>query len=766
MLTKKMIINLWVILVLGSLIDAQNNESVYVPETEPAVIMKLHQWQDLKFGLLIHWGPYSQWGIVESWSICSEDEPWCRRKNINYIEYKKEYENLKTSFNPVDFYPENWAEAARYAGMKYVVFTTKHHDGFCMFDTRYTDYKITDPLCPFSTHPLADATKEIFKAFRKQGFWIGAYFSKPDWHSEYYWWPNFATPDRNVNYDIKKYPERWEKFIDYTYGQIDELISNYGKIDILWLDGGWVRKMEREEILARLVDPNYKFIRFQNQDIRMEQIVEKIRSKQPELIVVDRAVPGKYQNYLTPENSVPEGLLPYPWETCLPMATSWSHVPGDTYKSPRQVIQILIDIVAKGGNLLLNIGPDSMGNFDEEAYNRLKRIGEWMKINGEAIYETRPLYPYAFGKIRLTQKDPNIVYAFYLPEESETTLPGKILISGVFPKKETSVYFLGQAAPLNWEEAGNGMVIDIPDRLKENLPCDHAWVIKITDAIPETVSLLGERLYAFPPEPSVWENYIKAKFNFMQDADEDNTIWFGRRAAYLSHYREAVRIFTQGLERFPKSYRLYRHRGHRFITLRNFDRAVEDLLNASKLMGNCPLEIEPDGVPNKLNIPLSNTQFNVYYHLGLSYYLRKEYEDARIAFEKCLEFSNNDDLLVATSYWLYLTLHKIGERIISLEILNRIYPEMEIIENDAYFRLLLLYKGEVTEEAMSSWMEKDEIDHATIGYGLGNWYLFKGDTVKAYDIFKKVIEGNNWAAFGYIAAEADLAHNEVISVHN
>lgn len=765
-MTEKMILNLWMVLVLVSFIFAQEHKAVYVPETEPAVILKLQQWQDLKFGLLMHWGPYSQWGIVESWSICSEDEPWCRRKNQNYIEYKKEYENLKTSFNPVDFDPERWAEAARYAGMKYVVFTTKHHDGFCMFDTKYTDYKITDPGCPFSTHPLADVTKEIFKAFREQGFWIGAYFSKPDWHSEYYWWPNFATPDRNVNYDINKYPERWEKFIDYTHGQIDELISNYGKIDILWLDGGWVRKMEREEILARLVDSKYKFIRFQNQDIRMEQLVEKMRSKQPELIMVDRAVSGKYQNYLTPENRVPEELLPYPWETCMPMATSWSHVPGDTYKSPRQLIQFLIDIVAKGGNLLLNIGPDSKGGLDEEAYDRMKCIGEWMKINGEAIYETRPVYPYASGKIRLTQKDPNIVYAFYLPEESETTLPGKIFISDVFPRKKTSVFLLGQAAPLNWEEAGNGMVIDIPDFLKENLPCDHAWVIKIMDAIPETVSLLGERFYAFPPKPSVWKNYLKAKFNFMQDADEDNTIWFGRRAAYLSNYREAVRIFTQGLERFPRSYRLYRHRGHRFITQRNFDLAVEDLLNASRLIENRSLEVEQDGVPNKLNIPLSNTQFNVYYHLGLSYYLKKEYEDARVAFEKCLEFSNNDDLLVAVTYWLYLTLGKRGDQKKSSEILSRIDPEMVLVENDAYFKLLLLYKGEVTEESMLSWMEKDDINRATIGYGLGNWYLFKGDTVKAYDIFKKVIKGNNWAAFGYIAAEADLANHEAISVYN
>lgn len=759
LMIKKMICSLWVVGVLCTLINAQDNETVYIPETDPAVVLRIQEWQNLKFGLLMHWGPYSQWGIVESWSICSEDEPWCRRKNENYVEYKKDYENLKRTFNPVNFSPEKWAEAARNAGMKYVVFTTKHHDGFCMFDTQYTDYKITDSECPFSSHSLADITKEIVNAFREHGFWIGAYFSKPDWHSEYYWWPNFATPDRNVNYDIKKYPDRWEKFIEYTHNQIEELIKNYGKIDILWLDGGWVRKREREEIAMRLLDPNYKFIRFQNQDIHMEQLVKTIRFKQPELIVVDRAVPGKFQNYLTPENRIPDKMLPYPWETCMPMATSWSHVPNDTYKSPRQLIHLLVDIVAKGGNLLLNIGPDSKGNFDDDAYDRLKQIGEWMHINSEAIYDTRPVYPFADGKIRLTQIDPNIIYVFYLLEETEESLPEKIFISNVFPKKGASVFLLGQKTPLDWEEAGNGMIVDIPDLLNVNLPCRYAGVIKISDAIPETTSLLGERFYSNPPTPSAWESYLKAKINFLKDANEDNTIWFGRRAAYLSHYREAVRIYSQGLERFPSSYRLYRHRGHRFITLRKFDKAVEDLLRASYLIGKRPLEIEQDGLPNKLNIPLSNTQFNIYYHLGLSYYLKKDYENSFGAFEKCLEFSHNDDLMVAVSYWMYLTARKLGEKKEPLEILSRINPEMELIENDAYLKLLLLYKGDITIKDFSSWMDKDDIDRATIGYGLGSWYFFMGDIVKAYDIFKSVIEGDNWAAFGYIAAEVELSRS-------
>ena len=188
----------------------------YVPETDSLVIKKLKQWQDIKFGLLMHWGPYSQWGVVESWSICPEDYGWCERKKGNnpgnYTEYKKEYEGLKKTFNPVEFNPEKWATAAREAGMRYMVFTTKHHDGFSMFDSKYTDYKVTDSECAFNTNPKANITKEIFNAFRAEDMWVGAYFSKPDWNHNSYWdsyWPAF---DRNVNYNPALYPEKWGDF--------------------------------------------------------------------------------------------------------------------------------------------------------------------------------------------------------------------------------------------------------------------------------------------------------------------------------------------------------------------------------------------------------------------------------------------------------------------------------------------------------------------------------------------------------------------------
>jgi len=322
---KKYMILVVAVLMTGSLMAQHDYNKKYYPPTDPLVVQKLEEWQDLKFGLLMHWGPYSQWGVVESWSICSEDEDWCKRPEEDYTGYKKKYEDLQTTFNPKNFDPEKWAKAAAGAGMKYVVFTTKHHDGFCMFDTKYTDYKVTDPKTPFSKNAKANITKEIFNAFRAQGMWAGAYFSKPDWHSPYYWWPNFATPDRNVNYDVTKYPERWENFVQYTQNQIMELMSDYGKIDILWLDGGWVEKMTPEQVKAYVTAPGYKFMHIQNQDVRMDEIAAKARMLQPGLLVVDRAVEGPNQNYLTPENQVPKEQLDYPWESCIIMGGGWSY---------------------------------------------------------------------------------------------------------------------------------------------------------------------------------------------------------------------------------------------------------------------------------------------------------------------------------------------------------------------------------------------------------------------------------------------------------
>lgn len=473
---------LLVILLLFSALKgfSQHEDQVYVPDPNPLIQQRIEQWKDIKFGLLMHWGTYSQWGIVESWSICPEDEGWCVPDTVkDYFAYKKRYEGLIKTFNPTKFDPEKWAKAAKDAGMKYVVFTTKHHDGFCMFDTKYTDYKITGKDCPFHTNPNADVTKAIFNAFRNEGFWIGAYFSKPDWHSPYYWWPHFPPLDRNVNYDPEKYPDKWNKFVDYTHNQVMELCSNYGKIDLFWFDGGWVQKHDEPTTKPPYV-PGYRSKKIYNQDIRMDDLVNEIRAKQPECIVVDRAVPGKNQNYLTPENTVPKEMLPYPWESCMILGGGWSFSYNAKMMATRKVIHMLSDIVAKGGNLLLNIGPGPDGTWYPEAYDRLKEVGAWLRINGDAIYNTRTIAPYFEGKLRFTRGKDGSAYIIYLLDENEK-LPSEIDVHGFIPEKGAKISLMGEkGSKVKWKADGDGFKLSVPESLNRALPSGYAVAFKVS----------------------------------------------------------------------------------------------------------------------------------------------------------------------------------------------------------------------------------------------------------------------------------------------
>ncbi|SDP71125.1 alpha-L-fucosidase [Mucilaginibacter sp. OK268] len=452
-----------------------NVSKQYVAPGDPLVDQKLTEWQDLKFGLFMHWGTYSQWGVVESWSICPEDEGWTQRRGpygATYNGYKTAYENLQTTFNPVKFNPEKWVQAAKDAGMKYVIFTTKHHDGFCMFDTKETDYKITSAKTPFSTNPRSNVTKEVFNAFRKENFMIGAYFSKPDWHTENYWWPYFPPKDRNVNYDPKKHPERWQKFKDFTYNQIGELMTGYGKVDILWLDGGWVRPKSSIDTTVEW----QKGIQY-DQDIDMPKIAAMGRQKQPGLIVVDRTVSGQYENYTTPEQEVPEVPLDHPWESCITMGNSWSYVPGDHYKSVQQIVQLLVKIVSRGGNLLMNIGPGPDGDWDPVAYERLKGISAWIKINGEGIYNSKSVTPYSTGNIFYTKaKNDKAIYAFMLSDQEKVTLPATVSIIAGKPRK---VILLGSKQNLKWKQQNNEVVISIPAGLQQNSGLSEAACFKL-----------------------------------------------------------------------------------------------------------------------------------------------------------------------------------------------------------------------------------------------------------------------------------------------
>jgi alpha-L-fucosidase len=449
----------------------------YTPPSDTLVQKSISRWQDLKFGLFMHWGTYSQWGIVESWSICPEDEGWTQRRgpySKSYNEYVRAYENLQTTFNPTKFNPAKWAEAARKAGMKYVVFTTKHHDGFCMFETKQTDYKITGARTPFSTNPKSNITGEIFSAFRQQGFLTGAYFSKADWNNKDYWWPYFPPKDRNVNYDPKKYPDRWNAFKDFTFKQVQELMTGYGRVDILWLDGGWVRPLST-------VDTSVEWqrgIKF-DQDIDMPKIASMSRTHQPGLIIVDRTVTGEYENYTTPEQEVPSEPLSYPWETCMTMGGSWSYVPGDKYKSANKLIQLLVKIVSRGGNFLLNVGPGPDGDWDPVVYQRMEELGKWININGEGIYGSKPLPPYSSGNIYLTQsKDGKNKYAFYLSDSVNVVLPAEMTIPLSLTEKNTA-RILGVPGKLKWKNVNGTAVVSIPASYRTKVKSNHAVVFKI-----------------------------------------------------------------------------------------------------------------------------------------------------------------------------------------------------------------------------------------------------------------------------------------------
>ena len=224
-------------------------------------------------------------------------------------------------------------------------------------------------------------------------------------------------------------------------------------------------------------------------------------------------------------------------------------------------------------------------------------------------------------------------------------------------------------------------------------------------------------------------------------------------------YGEAIRVFSDGLapNQLPDSYRLLRHRGHRFITRRNFDGAIGDLSRAAELIEGVPDEIEPDGMPNDKNIPRSTTHTNIYYHLGLAYYLKGDFESSAGAYRKCLAFSTNDDMRCAAAYWLYLSLRRSNDADGAQAVLDPIHDDMDIIENFSYHKLLLLYKGETTTGELLGSADEGSIDDATLGYGIAAWHLVNDDTDQALEICRRIVDGPAWPAFGHIAAEAELA---------
>lgn len=416
----------------------------YLDETQEDFDSRMEWWRDAGFGMFIHWGIYSvPAGVYDGEARYAE---WI----MDQAKIPKEvYEKYAEEFNPVKFNAEDWVRMAREAGTRYIVITSKHHDGFCMWDSKVSDYDIMD-----RTPYKRDVLKELAEACKKEGVRLCFYHSIMDWHH----------PDA--------YGENFDRYReDYLKPQLKELASNYGDIGVLWFDGEWISEWTEEQ-----GKDLYNYVRNLKPDIIINNRVGKGRSGMQGM--------NKYKDaagdFGTPEQEILEGASILDWESCMTMNDHWGYASYDeNFKSTEMLIHNLVDIAAKGGNYLLNIGPTSEGLFPDESIKRLKEIGEWMDINGEIIHNSGSIKNYRETEslYYLTSKDKKYMYAV------STKWPGSTLnIKYVQPNTDSEVYLLGYDFPLEWTDMGEkGTIIQIPDELQneENRPCQFAWVFKM-----------------------------------------------------------------------------------------------------------------------------------------------------------------------------------------------------------------------------------------------------------------------------------------------
>jgi alpha-L-fucosidase len=362
-------------------------------------------WRESRFGLFIHWGLYAV--PAGEWNGSTNHAEWIRESA--QIPLKK-YDEFVSQFNPVKFNADEWVTLAKEAGMKYIVITSKHHDGFCLFDSKETDFNI------MSTPFKRDILKELSDACAKQGMTLCFYHSIMDWHNPDY------LPRREWETDRPTTGADFEKYISYLKNQLNELLTNYGKIGVLWFDGEWETTWTHE---------------------RGKELYQYLRKMRPDLIINNRVDKGRtnmagmtsdstfYGDFGTPEQEIPSmGLPGVDWESCMTMNDHWGYNKNDqNWKSSEDLVRKLIDIASKGGNFLLNIGPTSDGVFPDPSIDRLKDMGDWMKTNGESIYGTQasPFQKVEWG--RCTQKIRGMETILYLhifdwPKDGKIVIPG------------------------------------------------------------------------------------------------------------------------------------------------------------------------------------------------------------------------------------------------------------------------------------------------------------------------------------------------------
>jgi alpha-L-fucosidase len=419
----------------------------------------IEAFKDRKFGIRIHWGLYCLIGSDASWALAGADRRFWDAYNVLY-----------QFFDPTDFSADRWMDFFQRSGLKYFTFTTKHHDGFAMWPTKTTQESIK--LSPEGYGPggveyyqkvvqnysivdgpyKKDIVGSLIEAGKKKGMGIGLYYSHVDWHD-----PAFAWDPFNLYYDPhftkESDPKRWQTFIDHEREQVRELMTAYGKIDFLDFDIGWPKEAAQD----------------------IAEITMMVRKQQPDIIIRGRGI-GAYGDYYTPEREVPEGFFHGLWKVIYPCGTAFSYRPNDIYKPAEWILDNLIGITAKGGNFEVGFGPMPNGRWPSETVERLEYVGDWLRVNGEAIYNTRPRKVFREGaNVWFTSsKAGNLVYAITIgwPGREFTT-------NSVRAVQGSKVFMLGVENPLDWRQDGHALVIEIPQSTAENKPCQHAYVFKI-----------------------------------------------------------------------------------------------------------------------------------------------------------------------------------------------------------------------------------------------------------------------------------------------